>query len=496
MKKLAAIMLALTLTMGVMFWAFTSNYWDTPELTLSMELGELSLESSREAAYRTPSSLESSRPAAGQPRSLLLDRSYVSGESGYITGVSGLFAISSSAQASSPYAEHPRAFLATGVDPLDLPVIASNYAHRGMGGSFIQSRPQVRAPVAVSGWGQNRLPELSFSRLPGQLQITITCAAEGVTHRLTNAQAREFQLQPNRTYEVRVLARYESAQYTGTVNFGYTLTTGALAMRFEISGNTTDLGEALVLRARNLPSDTRVTAETSLPNTPVFFDDGRGGAVALLPVSIHAAPGEHFVEMRAGGVSERFPIRVLATEFEVQRFNIDRGIAERTVNSAAANAEFRQVIHPLREVGDSVRHWQGRFGQPVNIEDGRITTPFAVIRFVNGVGPSRHASIDIALPQGTPVYSPAGGRVMFAGYLQLTGNTVVIEHGFGLKTWYYHLDTLDVETDDMVGRGQRIGAVGTTGFSTGPHLCYGMSIFGVFINPDTAANTDIFNWVS
>ena len=83
---------------------------------------------------------------------------------------------------------------------------------------------------------------------------------------------------------------------------------------------------------------------------------------------------------------------------------------------------------------------------------------------------------------------------MFAGYLQLTGNTIAIEHGLGLKTWYYHLVSLDIETGDMVERDQRIGAVGTTGFSTGPHLHYGMSVFGVFINPDTATNTDIFNW--
>jgi len=196
--------------------------------------------------------------------------------------------------------------------------------------------------------------------------------------------------------------------------------------------------------------------------------------------------------MRVGANYARKPVTVLSTEFPVQRFNIDRSVADRTVNSVAANAQFRQVIHPLRHISDSTQHWEGRFGQPV--EGGRITTQFAVVRFVNNVGPSRHTSIDIALPEGTPIYAPGGGGVLFAGYLMLTGNTIVIEHGLGLKTWYYHMVSLNVQTGDMVQQGDLIGRVGTTGFSTGPHLCYGMSVNYVFINPDTAVNTDIFNF--
>jgi len=499
MKKLTAAATILVLTAGAVFWAFTGGFFagDNSAFTLPNELTSPSLESPTEGIASMPALPESSQPAelAGRQRPVPTGLATDRGDR-YVMGGERLSSMPGVTRVSSSAAIHPDALLSLGFDirALTVPVLGSSYAHQGADGRFIPVAPRHIAPLTIPDWGQNRLPTLSLLPMPAQLEVVITCSTERVAHRLTLEEANAFPLLPSRTYDVRILARYDGAQYTGTVNFGYTIATNALPVRFEISGDTTDLGEALVLRARNLPCGTQVTTETSLPNAPVFFSDSRGGAVALLPVSIHVTPGDHFVELRAGGALARFPITVLATEFAVQRFNIDQSIADQTVNSAAANAEYRRVIHPLREVSDPVQHWQGRFSYPVTPGEGRITTPFAVIRFVNGVGPSRHAAIDIALPQGTPVYAPAGGRVLFAGYLQLTGNTIAIEHGLGLKTWYYHLVSLDVQTGEMVTNRQRIGAVGTTGFSTGPHLHYGMSVFGVYINPDTATNTDIFNW--
>jgi len=482
MKKLAAAAIALALTAGAVLWVFAGGMLAgdvetsvLPEISRTTELvasGQQPLVAGLNTAANSERTPGIERLSAAPPAAAGLPSSNTS------------------------HHLHPSVLLALGRDiqALTVPVLGSSYSLRGPDGRLTPVVPQHVRPLSIPDWGQNRLPGLFFLSIPTQLEIVVTCTTERVGHRLTLEEAEAFPLLPNRTYDVRILARYESAQYTGTVNFGYTISTNDLAVRFEISGDTTDLGEALVLRVHNLPCDAMVSSDTTLPFDPVFFPDGRGGAVALLPVSIHVTPGEHFVDLRAAGSSVRFPVRVLATDFPVQRFDIDQNIADRTVNSAAANEEYRRIMHPLREVSDPVQHWQGRFGYPVTPGEGRITTPFAVIRFVNGVGPSRHAAIDIALPEGTPVYAPAAGRVIFAGYLQLTGNTVVIEHGFGLKTWYYHFVSLDVQTGDMVQQGQRIAGVGTTGFSTGPHLHYGMSVFGVYINPDTAANTDIFNW--
>lgn len=93
-----------------------------------------------------------------------------------------------------------------------------------------------------------------------------------------------------------------------------------------------------------------------------------------------------------------------------------------------------------------------------------------------GATPERHGGVDIAAALGTPVQCPADGLVEYAGFLQLSGNTIVIEHGGGLKSYFYHMDSLDVATGDRVEKGRLLGAVGTTGYSTGPHLHYEVKI--------------------
>lgn len=89
-----------------------------------------------------------------------------------------------------------------------------------------------------------------------------------------------------------------------------------------------------------------------------------------------------------------------------------------------------------------------------------------------------HSGIDIAAASGTSVYAPARGRVTFAGRKGPLGNSLVIDHGFGVKTIYGHNKELHVSVGDTVERGQEVAAIGSTGRSTGPHLHYVVEVDG------------------
>jgi murein DD-endopeptidase MepM/ murein hydrolase activator NlpD len=95
----------------------------------------------------------------------------------------------------------------------------------------------------------------------------------------------------------------------------------------------------------------------------------------------------------------------------------------------------------------------------------------------------RHAGVDIAAARGSSVNSPAAGNVADVGEYVLTGRTVVIDHGQGVMTAYFHLDTALVRRGDQVAAGKRIGRVGATGLATGPHLHYGVYIHGRDVDP-------------
>lgn len=94
-----------------------------------------------------------------------------------------------------------------------------------------------------------------------------------------------------------------------------------------------------------------------------------------------------------------------------------------------------------------------------------------------------HPALDIAAPYGTSIVATADGRVEFAGYRSGYGRTVVINHGYGIKTLYAHCSTIKVKYGQNVVRGQIIATIGDSGVATGPHLHYEIQVSGVAVNP-------------
>ena len=94
-----------------------------------------------------------------------------------------------------------------------------------------------------------------------------------------------------------------------------------------------------------------------------------------------------------------------------------------------------------------------------------------------------HAGIDIAAASGTSIYAPARGRVSFVGRKGPLGKTLVLDHGFGVKTVYGHTKEIHVSTGETVERGQEVAAIGSTGRSTGPHLHYVVEVNGKARDP-------------
>jgi murein DD-endopeptidase MepM/ murein hydrolase activator NlpD len=123
----------------------------------------------------------------------------------------------------------------------------------------------------------------------------------------------------------------------------------------------------------------------------------------------------------------------------------------------------------------------GKMTWPVK---GPITSPFGTRNDPFSGKPGQfHSGLDIGVGMGTPIHVPLGGRVSFAAVNGGYGNHVVVDHGNGLQTTYSHLSAIEVRVGEQVSPGQEIGKVGSTGYSTGPHLHFEVKRNGQFLDP-------------
>ena len=206
----------------------------------------------------------------------------------------------------------------------------------------------------------------------------------------------------------------------------------------------------------------------------------------MFPIDLYAQPGDYLLSALVNqGKDNEYTLEKTLTvankSFKTQYLTVSEEMNENN-NDNRAIYEFVQLVKPARTESAKEKLWEGTFIMPL---EGRLTTDFAEIRYVNNEpSSSRHSGLDLAAPTGTPVVAPNNGIVTFAmeGLLS-PGNTVVIDHGMGLFTSYYHLDSINVEKGAEVKKGSAIGSVGSTGFSTGPHLHYAVSIYNTYVNP-------------
>ena len=137
----------------------------------------------------------------------------------------------------------------------------------------------------------------------------------------------------------------------------------------------------------------------------------------------------------------------------------------------------------MRAIFDTVtpeRFWDGAFHLP--LKDVATGGNFGRRRVLNGQARSPHAGVDFPALKGTPVFAAQRGKVVVAEDLYYSGNTVVLDHGYGIYTLYAHLSEIDVKPGDTVENNAEIGKVGATGRVTGPHLHWGLTVQHARVN--------------
>jgi hypothetical protein len=223
----------------------------------------------------------------------------------------------------------------------------------------------------------------------------------------------------------------------------------------------------------------------ALPTTPIqlIADDGRGNT-ALMDVNFQVKP--QFWRTRSINISDSFIRKtipsILAQTPELQ------SLGDPLKDFLLVNDTLRKInnatISNLAKNSRPELLWKGAFRQ---LSGSQVEASFADHRkyTYNGqiVDSQDHLGFDLAVTQHYPVEAANDGIVLFAGYLGIYGNTIILDHGYGLLSLYAHLSSIDVKPGEAVTLGQPIGKSGTTGLAAGDHLHFSLILHGEQVNP-------------
>jgi hypothetical protein len=233
--------------------------------------------------------------------------------------------------------------------------------------------------------------------------------------------------------------------------------------------------------------------EGSLGDRPLVFFAHAGGHAAVVGVDVDLKPGPHpwrlaVVEPGWAPRTLMGRLTVLPREFSVQRLTLPPTMVDLDPETERRALAEGQHLRSLYQTITLERLWRGRFVPPV--AGDQPGTGFGARRVINGKPRAPHTGIDYAVERGTPVVAVNRGRVALVAEYFFPGRLVVVDHGLGLHTLYFHLDSVAVTDGEMVERGQPLGTVGATGRATGPHLHFGVQIGPARVDPAVLLSLD------
>ena len=218
----------------------------------------------------------------------------------------------------------------------------------------------------------------------------------------------------------------------------------------------------------------------------VFYPSGPSSFAAIIGADVEAKPGLSKLLLtatdRAGAQRERvIPFRIKAKAFRKESFNVPPSFDQ--MSEETLEAIRREQAAFARAFAYSVpeRLWEAPFVRPVPQEAS--ASSFGFRRIINGTPRAPHTGTDLSAPMGTEVVAANHGRVVLVGNFFFAGGSIVIDHGGGLFTVYFHLSEFKVEEDAMVEAGELIALSGSSGRVTGPHLHWGARLGSARIDP-------------
>ncbi len=364
---------------------------------------------------------------------------------------------------------------------------SANWHFKNYKGAYVEFDSSQSVAYEVENISLEGGISMSFPIEPDDFKVKITDKDSG-TAIYDDAYANITGLTVTKNMNVTVEATAswyedESRNYYGTQTYIFDAVFGAPA-HFYAGTNEIKIGEFICVTAENVSNvdDITFSCEPDISYTPKFFKDGEY-AHALIPFSWNLSSGDYVLTFSYGGSTQQINVK-LANRASYHTFkDKDITIINSTIESFGSDEVREKCENTLRDVAKTAgetRYWKNGELLYYDDDDLRFALGFGNTFKVSGTDISfRNTGVDFSVKTGTDICANMGGEIIYAGFLDYSGYTVVIEHGYGLKTWYAHLSGTDVKVGDVVKQGDVIGKAGNSGFTATEGVHIGMTIFDV-----------------
>jgi murein DD-endopeptidase MepM/ murein hydrolase activator NlpD len=209
--------------------------------------------------------------------------------------------------------------------------------------------------------------------------------------------------------------------------------------------------------------------------------------ITLIGIPLSTKPGEHRIYVQPVGKTKyTIVFDIKPKEYPASYITIKN---KRKVNPNPD--DMKRITKERGRLNKALRHWTQQEQIDLDFElpaKGRMSGVFGSRRFFNKQPRNPHSGLDIAAPTGTAVNAPAKGTVIDTGDFFFNGNTILLDHGQGLISGYFHLSAIEVKPGQQINKGDLLGRIGATGRVTGPHLHWNIYLNRTKVDPALFVN--------
>ncbi|MCX5642746.1 MAG: M23 family metallopeptidase [Candidatus Omnitrophica bacterium] len=238
-------------------------------------------------------------------------------------------------------------------------------------------------------------------------------------------------------------------------------------------------GEGFLLRLKGNPADNYQALFERKKYKP--FPASKGVWEIFLPLSIKAAGERELIleKISPDAPTEKYSFLVNVTQKKIRTIFLGKASRKMRKEEPSISKQQKKVLAAINN-REPRKYWNQPFSLPLQ---GEIGTEFGIKRNL-GTYSSYHWGVDISAPEGTPVQAANRGKVILSEHnFNIYGNLLIIDHGQGVVSCYFHLSQIFKETGDMVDQNEIIAEVGNTGWSDGAHLHFSVYLQGKPVDP-------------